>query len=340
MQWLYDSKSKVVRYLVDLDFKQDTNLYEKIFRSSYQAYCNFKKTRLAARLVLEARSLERKFFAKEYTYITIEEAFLWTNHWMKKIPSCDFDCIVGIPRSGLVIANIMAVRFAKPLTTPENFKRNEFWVSKVMPKKDRYQNILLVDDSIYEGDDLREVVADLKAYDPSLNIITAVLAATEENKHMVDYFYKTIPLPRIFDWDLMHRRMGGVVASDLDGVLCEDCDAKVDNDEERYVHWLKTASAYLIPSYELDYVITNRLEKYREITEAWLKEKGVRYKKLIMWDISCKSHRDKRYVKHKEKVLLSLKPNFYIESDLKQSKYLFGATRIPILCTDERILFR
>ena len=79
---------------------------------------------------------------------------------MTKIPSCDFDCIVGVPRSGLVIANIMAVWFAKPLTTPENFKRNEFWVSKVMPKKDRYQNILLVDDSIFEGDDLREVVAD------------------------------------------------------------------------------------------------------------------------------------------------------------------------------------
>ena len=80
MQRLYAFKSKVVRYLLDLGFKQDTNLYEKIFRSSYQAYRNFKNTRLAARLVLEARSLERNFFAKEYTYITIEEAFRWTNH--------------------------------------------------------------------------------------------------------------------------------------------------------------------------------------------------------------------------------------------------------------------
>ena len=57
-----------------------------------------------------------------------------------------------------------------------------------------------------------------------------------------------------------------------------------------------------------------------------------------MLDIPCKSHRDKKQVEHKIDVLLKIKPSFFIESNFGQAKAIFGGTKVPVLCTDERIL--
>ena len=70
---------------------------------------------------------------------------------------------------------------------------------------------------------------------------------------------------------------------DFDGILCEDCSAEDDDDGSRYVRFLETAKPkYLVRSCEIPLIVTARLEKYRALTEAWLRRWGVRCRELVM----------------------------------------------------------
>ena len=46
--------------------------------------------------------------------------------------------------------------------------------------------------------------------------------------------------------------------------------------------------------YEINTIVTSRLEKYREPTEKWLKDHGVKYKQLIMLDLPSAEERRKQ----------------------------------------------
>lgn len=62
---------------------------------------------------------------------------------------------------------------------------------------------------------------------------------------------------------------------DLDGVICDE---EYVVDEREY----NIAGILLKPEEEVFAIITGRLEKYRNITETWLKKHEIRYKYLIM----------------------------------------------------------
>ncbi len=51
-------------------------------------------------------------------YRSVADLNLAIKRWMVKLPK-DFDLIVGIPRSGLLVANLLALYLNKPLTDVE-----------------------------------------------------------------------------------------------------------------------------------------------------------------------------------------------------------------------------
>ena len=66
----------------------------------------------------------------------------------------------------------------------------------------------------------------------------------------------------------MHRKIGAyaesdILAVDMDGVLCGRSASRADCDEAWYLEWLDSANPYLIPGFEIDFIVTCRLEKYR-----------------------------------------------------------------------------
>ena len=144
--------------------------------------------------------------------------------WTKRLPS-DYDVIIGVPRSGLWIANIIALRFGKPLSTPECFVKSEIWYTKKM-KMDitKYKKILLVDDTVSTGKKIIDTLQQLKAFNPDLDISTAVFMVTNKGKKLVDYYYTTKEPPHLFEWNILSANvLLGSVSTDLDGVLCHDC---------------------------------------------------------------------------------------------------------------------
>lgn len=136
----------------------------------------------------------------------------------------------------------------------------------------------------------------------------------------------------------MHSKKG-IICSDMDGVICENCPPGVDADEDRYLEWLDNAKPYMIPAFEIDVIVSGRLEKYREQTEHWLKKYKVRYKELCLWDLESKELRLGNYVKHKIDVILKTKPDMVFESEHNQAEEIWKATHVTTICTDDMIIF-
>lgn len=338
-------REKLGNNLKKLSLKKRRNLFEQIL---VLAHSNYKKLKNAlitidnqtlAKLYLRARSLERSIKGQRHTLVTVEELLVWTTEWIKSF-SRRYDLVVGVPRSGLLVANIIALKLGKPLTTPELLSKNYYWeVEKGVKKgKKKHENILLVDDSITSGKTMKKSLKLLRLDNKNSKITKAVLIATKETKSLVDLHYKLISQPRIFEWNLLHAKKGKLV-SDLDGVICENCPPGVDLNEKHYLRWLKEAKPYLIPTFEIDVILSSRLERYRIETERWLAKHGVRYKELILWNLQSKQERNGKHAQYKTKALLKIKPEMFWESSFGEAKQVWKATKIPTLCVNRMILF-
>jgi len=91
-------------------------------------------------------SIERHLKAGKIKFVTMDNAVIWTNEWAKFFLNT-FDIVIGIPRSGLLIANILSLKLGKPLSTPDLFCRDEFWTSRVgrsglMVAKESLKNVV------------------------------------------------------------------------------------------------------------------------------------------------------------------------------------------------------
>jgi hypoxanthine phosphoribosyltransferase len=316
--------------------------------SSYQGakdlFKNSEDDRVSE-LYLRTRNLKRNLKGKRVKFVTVDQATIWTQEWVKTFPR-RYDLIIGVPRSGMFVASIVALKLGKALTTPDLLQRGEYWHSNQVKEKlvlDSTSHALIVDDAMDTGRAMARAVDAIRAANSGIEFSRASLIVRDESKSMVDLYYKVIPPPRTYEWNILHRKIAshfghGRLAVDLDGVLCANCPVGVDDDELAYLEWLPNARPYLIPAFEIDDIVTCRLEKYRPQTEAWLQEHGVRYKELHMWDLPAKSERRGRFARHKISSLLQIKPDMFWESDWDQSQTIWNKTRIPTLCIDNMTL--
>ena len=337
-------KRKIGKYLMVASQKEKKNVMENISIITYDLYKKMQNfleksnNKTASRLYLQSKYLKRKFTGTELNFVTVDELVIWTTEWLKSFQD-RYDIIVGIPRSGLLVANIIGLKLGIPVTTPELFINNIYWKSNLIPEKEEYTNILLIDDSIFSGKSIEDNMRILNQSRKSIVITKAALMVTNESKSLVDLHYKIVPYPRLFEWNLLHASKGKL-ASDMDGVICEKCPPGVDCDEELYINWIGNAKPYLIPAFEIALIVSNRLEKYRADTEKWLTRHGVRYKELVLWNLQSKQERNGKYAQHKIDVILQYKPDMVWESSFHESKQIFRITKIPTLCVDEMMLMK
>jgi len=293
-------------------------------------------SRFLAKAYLRMESCKRRVMGWDYTLVTFNELNVWVQQWVRELCG-DYDVIAAIPRSGLLVGSLVALKLGKPLSTPDLLCDKRYWISQSSGQKPDFKNILLVDDSISAGKTMRNNLHLLRVSFPQARIATAALIAAEESKRAVDFIFKVIPHPRIFEWNMLHVKRG-VTVLDLDGVICKNCPPGVDADEKAYISWIQAVKPYLIPAFEIDMIISCRLERYRDLTEKWLKRHNVRYKDLILWDIGSKRERHGKYARHKIKHILRYKPEIIWESNLGQAKAIWQATKIPTLCIDDMVL--
>lgn len=254
----------------------------------------------------------------------------------------DVDLIVGVPRSGMLPATIIALLLNKPLLDINLVNKNKHNVFNNMSRRvndydynlDSYKKILVVEDSCNTGESIAKAKNSLIDYCDKIEILYCCIYATEHSKHYVDIFFEEVNIPRFFEWNILNHSALKYACCDLDGVLCVDPTAEENDDGENYKRFLLNARPLFIPKTKIKYIVTSRLEKYRNETEIWLKKNGVMYDELIMLNLNSKEERIrlKMHSKFKIEIYRKLDAIIFLESDLKQALEIYNATNKDVYC--------
>ena len=252
----------------------------------------------------------------------------------------DIDLVVGLPRSGMLPANLLALYLNKPYTDIDSFidgriygcgDRGQF-ISKDISKK-----VLIVDDSICSGKALNKAKDKLSLFVEKKDFIFyfSAIYSSPEAKEKVDIFCEIVEHPRIFQWNLFHHTSFLPHSfCDIDGVLCPN--PPIDDDGEQYINYIKNAPKLYTPTVEIDTLISCRLEKYRAITEKWLKQNGIKYKHLILLNLPSKEARLKwrKHGEYKGKLYKKSNAILFIESSLWEAQKIQKISHKPVFCIE------
>jgi len=250
----------------------------------------------------------------------------------------NFDLIVGVPRSGMVPAFMIGLALNLPVIDIEGFIAgiNPYVGKRLQYKKNGISKVLVVDDSIKFGGQLKEVKQKLHSFN-SIHFKYLSVFATSDSKGMVDHYLEIIDNPRVFQWNLLNSWVYEYSCVDIDGVLCEDPSEEENDDGEKYLEFLENVRPKYLPSCVVAVLVTNRLEKYRRQTEDWLFRHGVQYKKLVMLDLPDKKTRVELGIHSifKSNVYQKYHQTFlFIESNKSQAESIHYNTGKNVFCVE------
>lgn len=258
--------------------------------------------------------------------------------WCKYLPK-DIMYVIGIPRSGMIIASIISEQLNTKLGYFDKDKKKVIIMPNGITRKVKELDgkILVVDDSINTGRSLQIVKEICKD-----NVLYGAVYYTEESKLLINYGYKLIEHPRLFEWNLFHSKIIENSCVDIDGFLCDNPTEYENDDGHKYKLFMANTKCKIVPTHKIGYLVTCRLEKYRVDTINWLKQNGIDYANLIMMDYNSKEERQKAccYASYKANIYYKSKALLFIESSKDQAIAISELTKKPVLCTDNMTLYQ
>ncbi len=254
----------------------------------------------------------------------------------------DIDLIVGVPRSGLLVANIIALLLNLQLTDVDGLLSDRI-ISSGSTKRNYYnggvehvsecKKILVVEDTVYSGASLQSVKNRIKESQLSCEVLYFAAYVFPGKEALVDYYFQILPGPRVFEWNLFHSGAIENSCVDIDGVLCVDPTQEENDDGERYRFFLEHATPKIIPTRRIKYIVSSRLEKYREETENWLIKNKVSYDKLFLLDSTAEERRKNGlHAVFKSKVYKQSDCWLFIESEPWQAAHISKETQKLVYC--------
>lgn len=276
-------------------------------------------------------------------FVTYTQLHEHVRQWSNKLPT-DYAAVAGVPRSGVLVASLLALHRNIPLITlADILESRPTWQQPVRRAKHNANGdrVLLVDDSVSTGQTFQHILTQLPNPLPCRLDLGAVYGPVEVSP-ICGYVktHVTIPQPRVFEWNVFHSQWAKHAIWDIDGVLCYDPDES-EADEgpglESFKNHLENVPPKHIPSVPVMGICTGRLEKYRPQTEAWLARQGVKYGFLQMSPHT--SARERRAAGgsagHKARVYHESLAVLFIESGPNQAAAIAKMTRRPVLCVDK-----
>ena len=258
---------------------------------------------------------------------------------LHRIPP-DIDLIVGVPRSGMFAAELLALLINVQLTDLDSYSEGRVFTSGITKrigkktKEAAQQKVLVIDDSINGGtamQNARDRIAEAAIEDI---VLFAAVYGSKPNHPEADLVMETVAQPRMFQWNFMHHKFLRQSCIDIDGVLCHDPSKEENDDGPIYARFLEQARPLYRFTRPLGTLVTSRLEKYREPTEAWLKSQGVRYETLRMLDLPSKKERQRLGIHgaFKAEVYRESDASLFIESENAQAFKIAEISGKPTLC--------
>lgn len=262
------------------------------------------------------------------------------NLW--KIPQ-DVDIIVGIPRSGMIAALMVAELLGRRCASLDDFLDGNIMSCgdrQTLLGRGRPGKVLVIDDTVNTGAAIvraRKMLVTMTG--PYDILFGCVFARGRDAKALVNIWMEDIYVPGerwyLYEWNIMHHHAHKTQAMmwDIDGVLCQDPPSE--RDTKAYEYYLEHAVPMVVPTTPIGAIVTYRLEKYRDITERWLKRHGIQYNDLIMFQADSREERNAtsypgRYKAHQYKK--SDWATLFVESDREQAARICELSGKPVFC--------
>ncbi|MGM0716049.1 MAG: phosphoribosyltransferase family protein [Halobacteriota archaeon] len=272
-------------------------------------------------------------------YRTVEELNRET-HRLAQTLSGDIDLVVGIPRSGVLVANLLCLYLDVPMTDVKGLCEERIFDTGSRYERstafDELDSVLVVDDSVLTGGEMKRTRERLTKHEFPFDITFAAVYISPRGHQYVDHWCEVVPSPRIFEWNILQHTRLPEFCVDIDGILCRDPTDGENDDGENYREFLTTVEPNIIPKQRIGCLVTSRLEKYRPETEEWLTDHGIEYDSLVMMDVPDMETRRKRgnYGQYKADVYESVDAALFIESDPSQAAEICRETNRPVFCYD------
>lgn len=258
-----------------------------------------------------------------------------------KISHLDIERVIGVPRSGMIPASVLATSLGVPLGSISKDGIIDLKVGIRMRSLPKPKGLtVIVEDSSASGWSISEI----KKYIDTKNCIFIAVYSTHSASSKLDYYSKILPLPHWFSWNIFgnDKLLNGFnIGCDFDGVICKDCPIIDDDDGERYLKWMRTS----IPKFrtlerEIPFIITARLEKYRKETEEWLLKNKIKCKTLIMGPWKSQIERNGYCIgSWKLENIIKNNIHLFIESDDYQARVISKGISKPIICTNSETCY-
>jgi uncharacterized HAD superfamily protein len=262
---------------------------------------------------------------------------------LHRLDRSSFDVIVGIPRSGMLPASILATHLQMPLADPIGYSKGVIY-GRSGKLEAPGQRVLLVDDTVNKGSAMARAAAMLPKSAKITRLCVYGPYQVEDPSQIVDIVFEDCRGPRAFGWNLWKHRRLPRWGFDFDGVLCRD-NTKAENDDgPRYVTFLRDVEPLFIPQRPIGHIVTGRLEKYRGETEEWLARHGIQFEALHMTPFHSKAERMSAMKfaggrgGWKARIVKDLGVEFFIESCPKQGAIIAREVGIPVWCTRTQAL--
>jgi uncharacterized HAD superfamily protein/hypoxanthine phosphoribosyltransferase len=278
-------------------------------------------------------------------FITIDDLNGCIYKHLDEIPD-DIDLIVGIPRSGMLVANIIALLRNIPLTDKTSFIDGRIWESGLtkntfgnISSVSEAKHILVVDDCVNTGEAMKKAKAQIKDSGYNGKITYLAVYSYISGIPFIDIFFEKTSYSAVYEWNYMHVWALAHTCMDIDGVLCADPSLKTLIGEKAYIDHIKDAKERIIPDNKVNCLITGRKEKYRQMTENWLKAHNVDYDNLLMLDEKNLGGGGQKIGEWKGNLYKSRKDCFlFIESSYEQAVEICKVSDKQVFCIENRRL--
>lgn len=249
-----------------------------------------------------------------------------------------FDVVVGIPRSGMLPATILATQLQLPLADVESFARGIVYERSGRPVMAKTR-VLLVDDTVNHGTAMARAVATIQGRASAITRF-CVFGPYRGIEGLVDIFCETVQGPRAFEWNIAKHRRLARWGFDMDGVLCRDPEKSENDDGPRYLKFMRKAEPLFLPKRPIGHIVTCRLERYRNETEDWLRRHYVSFERLHMMPYNSKAERMAAGNRGgwKAGIVKQLGVEMFVESCPKQAGIIARETGVPVWCTRTQAL--
>jgi len=259
--------------------------------------------------------------------------------WSRDLPE-NINVIVGVPRSGLLVANLLSLHMNLPMTDVDGLLEGRLIAAG--PRLNASPSVLLgvdplrilvVDDSVWSGNQMRKIRERITAACLRHVIFYGAVYVTPNATDLVDFYHQKVALPRAFEWNVLHHPSLAASCMAVEGVLWPAKIGRLAASEA-----LRDIRPIFSPTQRIGSLIAAQSERLRTPIQDWLAHHQISYGELVLLDPADPSNgRDERCVVQ-DKACLYRRSNawIFVEGTIDRAAALAQMARRPVYCAGAR----